>query len=157
MAVETELKLRISPEQLARLKRHPLLRAHQLGRPVASRLYNIYFDTPKLELHKSERALRLRRAGRQWLQTLKGGGSVKAGVHQRNEWEMAVDPAGLGFFSPQGAELEKNLPLPLRKKLQPVFVTDFSRTSRMLSWQGAQIELCMDRGEGRTEQRRLPR
>src|SRR3989338_10873666 len=157
MAVETELKLRIAPEQLARLKRHPSLKKYQVTRPATRRLHNIYYDTPKLELHKSERALRLRRAGRQWLQTLKGGGSVKAGMHQRNEWEMPVNRAVLDFSSPQAAEFEKNLPLPLRKKLQPVFVTDFSRTSRMLDWQGAPIELCMDHGEGRTEQRRLPR
>ena len=156
MAVETELKLRIAPEQLARLKRHPLLGKHQVTRPATRRLYNIYYDTPKLELHKSAMALRLRRVGRQWLQTLKGGGSVKAGLHQRNEWEMPVSRAALDFSSPQAAEWEKYLPPTLRKKLQPVFVTDFSRTSRMLDWQGAQIELCMDHGEVRTEQHGTP-
>src|SRR5574340_804176 len=161
MAVETELKLRIAPEQLARLKRHPLLKKHQVTPPVARRLHNIYYDTPKLELHKAEMALRLRRAGRQWLQTLKGGGSVKAGMHQRNEWEIPVSRAALDFSQfekagPQTAEWEEHLPLSLRKKLQPVYVTDFSRTSRMLDWQGAQIELGMDHGEVRTEQRSTP-
>lgn len=161
MAVETELKLRIAPEQLARLKRHPLLRKHQVTRPATCRLHNIYYDTPKLELHKSEMALRLRRAGRQWLQTLKGGGSVKAGLHRRDEWEIPVNRAALDFSllenaGPQTAEWEEHLPERLRRKLQPVFVTDFSRTSRMLDWQGAQIELCMDRGEVRTEQHSLP-
>jgi inorganic triphosphatase YgiF len=162
MAIETELKLRISPEQLARLKRHALLKAHQVTRPVTRRLYNIYCDTPKLELHKSGMALRLRRAGRQWLQTLKGGGSVKAGLHQRNEWEVPVRGAALDFSllseagGSQAVEWDEHLPKPLRKKLQPVFVTDFSRSSRMLLWQGAQIELCMDQGEVRTEQRGMP-
>jgi inorganic triphosphatase YgiF len=156
MAVETELKLRIAPEQLARLKRHPLLKKHQVAPPVTRRLHNIYYDTPKLELHKAEMALRLRRAGRQWLQTLKGGGSVRAGMHQRNEWEVPVSRAALDFSSPQTAEWDEHLPLRLRKKLQPVFVTDFSRTSRILDWQGAQIELCMDRGEVYTEQRSAP-
>ena len=152
MAIETELKLRIAPEQLARLKRHALLKAHQVTRPVTRRLYNIYFDTPKLELHKSEMALRLRRSGRQWLQTLKGGGSVKAGLHQRNEWEVPVKGMALDFSSPQTSELRDHLPKTLRDKLQPVFVTDFSRSSRMLDWQGAQIELCMDQGSVSTEQ-----
>ena len=156
MAVETELKLRIAPEQLARLKRHPLLRKYQVTRPTTCRLYNIYYDTPKLELHKSEMALRLRRTGRQWLQTLKGGGSVKAGLHQRNEWEIPVSRAALDFSSLQAAEWEEHLPPRLRKKLQPVFVTDFHRTSRMLGWQGAQIELCMDHGEVYTEQHGTP-
>ena len=156
MAVETELKLRITPEQLAKLKRHALLKAHSVTRPVTRRLYNIYYDTPKLDLHKSEMALRLRHAGRRWLQTLKGGGSVKAGLHQRNEWEVPVSGAALDFSAPQAAEWDEHLPQSLRKKLQPVFVTDFSRTSRMLMWQDAQIELCMDQGEVSTEQHSTP-
>ncbi|MDO8263804.1 MAG: CHAD domain-containing protein [Gallionella sp.] len=156
MAIETELKLRIAPEQLAKLKRHALLRTHQVTRPVTRRLYNIYYDTAKLELHKSGMALRLRRTGRQWLQTLKGGGSIKAGLHQRNEWEVPVNGAALDFSSPQTAEWDEHLPKALRKKLQPVFVTDFSRSSRVLQWQGAQIELCMDQGTVSTEQHSTP-
>lgn len=154
MAVETELKLRIAPEQLARLKRHPLLAKHQLARPVTRRLYNIYYDTPKCELRDAGMALRLRRSGRQWLQTLKGGGSVQGGLHRRDEWEIPVRRAALDFSSPEVKEW--NLPPQWPRKLQPVFVTDFSRTSRMLDWQGAQIELCMDHGEVRTEQHGTP-
>lgn len=156
MAVETELKLRIAPEQLARLKRHALLKAHQVTRPGTRRLYNIYYDTPKLDLHRKEMALRLRRSGRQWLQTLKGGGSVKAGLHQRNEWEVPVSGPALDFSMPQASEWKEYLPPSMRKKLQPVFVTDFIRSSRMLEWHGAQIELCMDHGEVRTEQHCTP-
>lgn len=156
MAVETELKLRIAPEQLAKLRRHALLKAHSVARPVTRRLYNIYYDTPKLELHQSEMALRLRHAGRQWLQTLKGGGSVQAGLHQRNEWEVPVNRAALDFSATQEVEWDEHLRPSLRKRLQPVFVTDFSRTSRMLLWQGAQIELCMDQGVISTEQRSTP-
>src|ERR1022692_3993407 len=156
MAVEIELKLRIAPEQLARLKRHALLKTYSVTRPVTRRLQNIYYDTPKLELHQSEMALRLRHACRQWLQTLKGGGSVKAGLHQRNEWEVPVSGAALDFSSSQTVEWEAHLPSALRKKLHPIFVTDFSRSSRMLDFHGAQIELCMDHGEVRTEQRSTP-
>lgn len=146
MAVETELKLRIAPEQLARLKRHPLLKALATTRASTHKLHNIYYDTPKLELHQSAMALRLRRVGRQWLQTLKGGGAVQAGLHQRNEWETPVSGEALDF-----AVLEagggKRLPHAVRKKLQPLFVTDFSRTTRMLNFGGAEIELSMDSGE----------
>lgn len=156
MTIETELKLRITPAQLARLKRHALLKAHQVTRPVTRRLYNIYYDTPKLELHASGMALRLRRTGRQWRQTLKGGGSVKAGMHQRNEWEVPVKGMALDFSSAQTAEWEEHLPKALRKQLQPVFVTDFTRSSRMLEWQGTLIELCMDQGSVSTEQNNVP-
>jgi inorganic triphosphatase YgiF len=156
MAIETELKLRIAPEQLAKLRRHPLLKAHQLAHPVTRRLYNIYYDTPGLELQQSGMALRLRRSGRQWLQTLKGGGGVQGGLHQRNEWEMPVRGPALDFSLPQVEEWKHILPKHLRKNLQPVFVTDFSRNSRMLSWQGAEIELCMDQGEISTEKASAP-
>jgi len=156
MAVETELKLRIAPGQLARLKRHALLKTYSITRPTTRRLQNIYYDTPKLDLHKSEMALRLRHAGRQWLQTLKGGGSVQAGLHRRNEWEVPVNRAALDFSATQEVEWDEHLRPSLRKKLHPVFVTDFSRNSRMLDFQGAQIELCMDQGEVRTEQHSVP-
>jgi inorganic triphosphatase YgiF len=153
MAIETELKLRIAPEHLDRLKRHKLLKSLAVTRPVTHRLYNIYFDTPKLALHRSRMALRLRRVGQRWLQTLKGGGSVKGGLHQRDEWEVPVSGPALDF--PDSAEWDEHLPLPLRKKLQPVFVTDFSRSSRMLNYNGAEIELCMDQGEVSTEQHNM--
>lgn len=156
MAVETELKLRIAPGQLARLKRHALLKTYSITRPTTRRLQNIYYDTPKLDLHNSGMALRLRHAGRQWLQTLKGGGSVQAGLHQRNEWEVPVNRAALDFSATQAVEWDEHLRPSLRKKLHPVFVTDFTRNSRMLDFQGAQIELCMDQGEVRTEQHSMP-
>ncbi|MDP2144360.1 MAG: CHAD domain-containing protein [Gallionella sp.] len=154
MAVETELKLRIAPEHLARLKRHALLKTHQVERPVTRRLYNIYYDTPRLDLHHAAMALRLRRVGGQWLQTLKGGGEIQAGLHQRNEWEIPVGGEALEF--PPSPEWDAHLPPSLRKKLRPVFVTDFMRTTRLLDWQGARIEVCLDHGEIRTEQRSLP-
>jgi inorganic triphosphatase YgiF len=155
MIVEAELKLRIAPEQLARLKRHALLWAHQVARPATRRLYNIYYDTPKLDLHQSGMALRLRHVGRQWLQTLKGGGKAQVGLHQRNEWETPVAGEALDFEALE-ASGAKPFPPAVRKKLQPVFVTDFSRTSRMLVFGGAKIELGMDSGEISTGQSTRP-
>jgi len=160
MPVETELKLRISPESLARLKRHALLKSYAVTRPVTRRLYNIYFDTPKLALHQARIALRLRRVGRQWIQTLKGGGSIRAGLHQRNEWEVNVRRPELDFTSSE-VDWDAYLPHSLRKKLHPVFVTDFSRSTRILSYPDgnsgyAEIELCMDQGQISTQQLGVP-
>ncbi len=156
MSIETELKLSIAPAQLARLKRHVLLRQYSVTRPVTRRLHNIYYDTPKFALHKKAMALRLRRDGKQWLQTLKGGGSVEAGLHRRNEWEVPVQSAELDFSIAEAAELKAQLPDALRRKLQPVFVTDFSRSSRMLDYQGASIELSIDQGEVSTQEHSTP-
>lgn len=146
MALETELKLRIAPEHLARLKRHPFLRSLSTGRASTRKLYSVYFDTPDLQLHHARMALRLRRVGTQWLQTLKGGGGVQAGLHQRNEWETPVATEQLDF-----AALEEigagPLPQSLRKQIQPLFVTDFTRSIRMVQFEGAVIELSLDSGE----------
>lgn len=152
MAIETELKLRLAPEQLARLRRHALFRRHQIAAPVTRRLHNIYFDTPTLDLHGNQMALRLRRVGGRWIQTLKGGGQVRAGLHQRNEWEVAITSAKLDFSGLDPAVWDEHLPPALRDSLQAVFVTDFYRTTRLIQWQGAQIEVCMDHGEVRTAQ-----
>lgn len=150
MTVETELKLRISPEHLARLKRHPLLRSLSSARASTRKLYSVYFDTPDLYLHQHAMAIRLRRVGRGWVQTLKGGGEVQAGLHLRNEWETPVPSETLDFgaLAACGA---KSLPKQVRKALQPIFVTEFSRTARLLNFAGAEIELSLDSGEIRAD------
>ena len=155
MSVETELKLRIAPEHLNRLKRHPLLKTLATSRATTRKLYNVYYDTPDLKLCQRSMALRLRRIGKRWLQTLKGGGGVQAGLHQRNEWEVPVAGEALDFEA-LDSSASKLLPLALRKKLQPLFVTDFSRTTRMVVFNGAEIELSLDSGEIRAGQASRP-
>ena len=154
MAIETELKLHIAPENLVRLKRHPFLRSLSASRARTLKLYSIYYDTADLELRRQAMALRLRRVGRQFVQTLKGGGEVSAGLHQRNEWETPVPSEQLNFalLKAGGGEL----PHGVRNRLQPVFVTQFNRNVRTLEFEGAEIELCMDGGEIRAGQSICP-
>ncbi|MBU1425932.1 MAG: CHAD domain-containing protein [Gammaproteobacteria bacterium] len=154
MAVETELKLHIAPEHQEKLKRHPWLRSLSATRARTLKLYSIYYDTADLELHRQGMALRLRKVGRQFLQTLKGGGQVSAGLHRRNEWETPVVSEQLDFASLKACGGE--LPHGVRNRLQPVFVTDFSRNVRLLQFEGAEIELCMDSGEIRAGQSSCP-
>jgi triphosphatase len=145
MPVETELKLRIAPEHMARLKRHPILKSLAVGSASTRKLRNIYFDTPGLDLHRHAMALRLRRVGGKWLQTLKGGGGVEAGLHSRNEWEAPVAGEALDFDVLQACG--GKLPRGVKKKLRPVFSTDFTRSMHQLKFEGADIELCMDSGK----------
>lgn len=148
MTIETELKLSIAPGLMARLKRHSFLRSLSTQRATTRILYSIYFDTPDLKLHQAAMALRLRRSGKQWLQTLKGGGEVRAGLHQRNEWEAPVTGEQLDFAA---LEALGAVPLPpsLRKKIQPIFITDFTRSIRLVKFEGALIEIGLDSGEVR--------
>jgi inorganic triphosphatase YgiF len=154
MAIETELKLSLAAEDLPALKRH-LLESNLAAKPPISRqLFSIYFDTPELDLHHRRSALRLRRVGTQWLQTLKGGGGVQAGLHSRNEWEAPVAGEALDFdvLRASGGEL----PEAICAKLQAAFVTDFNRAIYIVAFGGAEIELCLDRGEIRANNKTHP-
>lgn len=155
MATETELKLRITPENMRRLKRHPAFKSLLTSRAVTRKLHNVYFDTPQRLLQARGMALRLRRSGGAWMQALKGGGSVKSGLHQRDEWETPVHGAEFDFaqFKKIGAPV---LPKKIRSDLWPVFSTDFSRSSNQLEYEGAQVELCMDSGEIRAGDAQQP-
>ncbi len=156
MTAETELKLRITPEAMDRLRRHAFFRPLQIARPQTRRNYSIYFDTPKLDLLKSGYALRLRKQGRQWLQTLKGGGSIQGGLHQREEYEVLLNAPQPDLGKLQHVEIINKYGKKLAHKLQPLFVTDFQRTTRLIRWEDAQIEISFDRGFVLTEQHSVP-
>ena len=155
---EIELKLLIPSADITRLRRHPLLKSLSGSKPVTRRLLSLYFDTDDLALKNRNLALRVRRSGRQWIQTVKGGGSVQGGLHQRDEWEAPVahdrpdftkiaDPALAALFADEA----------LRQRLRPVFVTEFSRTAWQLETaEGDQVELALDVGEIRAGERTEP-
>jgi len=146
MSVETELKLRISPEHFKQLKQLPLLKTLATSKISTRKIHNIYFDTPSLILHQHAMALRLRRVGKQWLQTLKGGGGVKAGLHQRNEWESEVSSKALDLGVLESC-VEKKLFRQVSQGVSPIFETNFARTVCMVLFNGTEIELSLDCGE----------
>jgi inorganic triphosphatase YgiF len=145
---EIELKLAIAASDVPKLARVPLLKAASRGRASTSRLYSIYYDTPELTLQEQGVALRLRRIGTRWVQTLKSAGRVEGGLHQREELETPVPAQILNYpaLSQSGAAAVFADPgLPLR--LQPVFATDFKRTSWQLEpTTDTEIAFCLDRG-----------
>lgn len=132
---------------MRRLARHPLLRGRT--RAVAGRAYSIYFDTPDQDLRRHGIALRLRREGGRWVQTVKGGGEARAGLHQRLELETEV-----GGPFPDCSVIEARafgglLAEPrIRAQLKPAFVTEFTRSRRLIDVAaGVTVEACLDRGE----------
>lgn len=151
MAKETEIKLRIAPETLAALRNHPLLLERACGPWQTGKLYNQYYDTAARDLSRAQVALRIRRDGDIFIQTLKSRGQSVAGLSERNEWDWQVSEARLDFsllddtcWPAALAELD-------RQQLQPVFTTDFERTKVLLRWiregQGIEVEAALDVGE----------
>lgn len=144
MNVEIELKLQVPEGSMAKLLRHPLLKSASRQ----ARLSSTYFDTPALDLKANDVAVRLRKVGGKWIQTVKGGGGVLAGVHTRREWEHPVARGALDFTwldDPLLVRLFCNQEL--RKSLVPLFSTEFSRKTVPVEFAGSLIECCLDRGE----------
>ncbi len=146
--MEIELKLFVAPGDLARIDRHPAVRAVRRRGVRRQHLETVYYDTPDAALARAGVALRLRHDGNRWVQTLKGGGRAAAGLHARDEieWEIAGGALDVALFdeTPYAALFAKPA---VRGRLQPVFATAFERTTRMLAFpDGTVAELALDRG-----------
>lgn len=149
MAKEIELKLAIPPQAGNTLRHHKVL--EQAVSFDSKALQNIYFDTPDLALNKARVALRVRKAGERYIQTLKTSGSGSGGLHERGEWEWDVKGPALELdritpeLLPDSLDAEQ-----LKNQLQPVFETNFQRDRWLLDvrFQGlqAEIELVLDKG-----------
>ncbi len=145
--MEIEIKFQV-PEA----RRAALQRALATATAQRTRLQAVYFDTPALALARAGLALRLRKEGRAWVQTLKG----RDGLMSRLEHEVAVPakaavpaldvarhagtPAGDALAAvlaalPEGAAA-----------LQALYRTDVTRLHRLVRHGGAVIELAYDRG-----------
>lgn len=148
MPTEIELKLRLPPAAIARLQRNPLLKSLSISNSVTRKLYSVYYDTPDFALRRNGIALRLRREGKQWIQTSKGGGSAAAGLHQRDESEAPVLKAQPDFTKISNPQLIKLISTAsLREQLRPLFTTVFNRNTRTLRLpDGGEAEFCLDRG-----------
>ncbi|SIT18161.1 CYTH and CHAD domain-containing protein [Insolitispirillum peregrinum] len=150
MHVEVELKLELPLAALERLRRHPFVRTHKQGRAQSLHLYNTYYDTPDCDLARQKAALRLRRNGTQFFQTVKTKGDHQGAHFSRPEWEWPVAGEALDVSLLAETPLA-SLSAPVLAAVRPLFTTDFKRTVWLLSapeespsWQ---IELTIDQGE----------
>ena len=155
MAEEIELKLAASADVLAAVRKHPAVAAVARGRPRTTHLTTTYYDTPRRDLAAAGVALRLRHARGRWLQTVKGAGSVAAGLHRRSEYEWPLEAPRL--------DRTKLARTPWRKLFasgaayRRVFATDIERSEQPLAFaDGTRATLCLDVGEIRAGRRRMP-
>jgi len=147
--MEVELKLLIAPDDASRLRRFTLPEGWLHGAPTRKNLLSLYFDTPDFSLRRQGIALRVRRDGRRWIQTVKGGGSVQAGLHSRFELETPVAHDHPDFTKIDDPALNVLFAaLEVRDRLETAFVTEFRRTVWLLeSPDGDQVEMALDQGE----------
>jgi triphosphatase len=149
-ALETELKF-----QVPAASRQALRRAVATATAQTTRLQAVYAETADLRLAQAGLALRLRKEGRVWVQTLKGRGD---GLLNRLEHEVplppqrgapsldvqrhAGTPAGEVLFKvlAQGGDSQA------MASLRPLYRTDIRRLHRRLRVGGAVIEIAYDVG-----------
>lgn len=141
---ETELKFQVPPTQRA-----ALLKAMATSTAVTTRLQAVYADTADRRLAAEGLALRLRKEGRVWVQTLKGRGD---GLMQRLEHEVRL-PARSGT---PALDAQRHAGTPVGERLlalladgtalQPIYRTDIRRLHRQVRLGGAVVELAYDRG-----------
>ena len=146
---ELEIKLVGPREVLERAMRSPILRLRMHGKSLTRRLHSVYFDTPDGALQRLGIGLRLRKQGRKWVQTIKREHTVSAGLHDREEFESVLSLRWPSFAPLAGSAFEETFDdLELRKLLQPVFITEFHRSTRIIEWKDASlIEVAFDRGQ----------
>ena len=152
--VETELKLAIDPEAMGRLRRHPLLRLLRRGPSRKARVTSTYYDTDDLMLAKACVALRLRRDGRKWVQTVKGPlmSGAAGGMTARSEFEWPVAGARLDPLRFATTPFRRKLGKAERHGLMPQFTTDIVRTTIPITFADSTMaSLCIDSGEVRAD------
>jgi inorganic triphosphatase YgiF len=144
MADEVELKLALAAGHQARFLRHPLLR--QAVMRHVDNLDNIYYDTGDLALHRRGIALRLRRKGSDWLQTVKLAGTAAAGLSSRPEWEVPYR-GHFDFSGIDDAPVREWLQRPkLLARIVPICETRFRRSTWKFSAAPGAVLLTLDRG-----------
>ncbi len=156
MHIERELKFRLSERAAARAwSVLPDVTAQRV-RQVQS----VYFDTPDLRLLETGAALRLRKDGRRWLQTLKLDKQAASALTERLEWEHTLARGRLAIEHLTHENIESKLglrPAMLLRALQPMFATQFKRRSAQMRLADAtRIEVSLDRGFIRAGKRREP-
>ncbi|MEO7851040.1 MAG: CHAD domain-containing protein [Rubrivivax sp.] len=151
---EIELKFQV-PQQ----HRDAVAKAVGTATAVRVRLQAQYFDSDDRRLAQARIALRVRKQGRLWVQTLKGAGD---GLWQRVEHELPVvvargqqpvaDPA-LHDGTAAGEALHRALG---DASLVPTYASNVGRLQRLMRASGCVVELAFDQGELLAQDRRWP-
>ncbi len=156
--MEFELKLEVPGHRIKAVEA-----AVRRGQAVQQRLQARYFDTHDRALAARGVVVRLRKEGRQWVQTAKAPGRrplerLEHNVPLTTRAAPVVDLARhLG--TPVGERIQQALKLKPSKPFPPlelVYETDVARLSRVVSAGGTSVEIALDTGHVSAGKRSLP-
>lgn len=145
MAQEIELKFIVHPDALEAVRN--VLNGLSGDHHVPRQLLNVYYETPDNQLRGHDMGLRVRGDNGRYEMTIKAAGRVVGGVHQRPEYNVALDNAELDLAQfpaeiwPEGVKPEA-----LQQQVRPLFSTDFHREKWVVTHGESRIELALDQG-----------
>ncbi|MBV7543094.1 CYTH and CHAD domain-containing protein [Acidovorax sp. sic0104] len=145
--MEIEFKFCIPPAQLA-----AVTAAVRRGRHTPIRMEARYFDTPDAALSSRGIALRLRREGDRWVQTVKALGDGPLDRHEHNVERGPASPAGAPALQPglhAGSPAGDILVRALQGAAGPLaetYGTEMDRITRDIRFAGGMAELALDTG-----------
>jgi inorganic triphosphatase YgiF len=152
------LRLALAPGDAPRLRRHPLLAALGEGqRPTHGELRGVYWDTPERDLARMGLALRLRRAGHQYVQTVETpqGVGLSAAVRVEHDALVPGERPDLGVV-PDLACRAQLVEAVEPERLVPLFEVRLERQRRVLRGEGGPLRFDLEVGEIRSDRGVVP-
>lgn len=122
-----------------------------LGGAEPRLLTSIYYDTEKRVLARAGLALRVRRDGETFTQTLKDAGD---GAITRGEWEASVDGPEPSLRRLRGTPAARVLQKGVR--LEPQFAVEVRRRTAMVKEGDTSVEISLDEGIARARGKEAP-
>jgi triphosphatase len=157
MPEEIELKLAVDPRDISRLRHSAILRASSVIHTPRTRLTSIYYDTPSSSLQGSAVVLRVRKSGRERIQSVEinAAGSKKHIRHIELESPIRSDRPDLSEVEDSGVRrlIEERRG---DEDLKPVFTTNVVRETWRLRFGRSQIECAIDTGSVAANAKRAP-
>ncbi|MEM8840427.1 MAG: CHAD domain-containing protein [Pseudomonadota bacterium] len=145
---EIELKIELDPKSEQRVRRTKWPGTYWSEQPVTRTLRSIYFDTVDQRLASAGMALRLRKAGRSWTQTVKLGHEMNLGLSTADEHSCPAPGGRLVIDSIPDPDVVGRLKEQIHgNALAPVFETQMRRTTRLVRVRDAIIEIAVDVGQ----------
>ncbi|MFD1260843.1 CYTH domain-containing protein [Entomomonas asaccharolytica] len=157
---EIEIKLYATEQTLAQIYQHPIFSQFSKVSWQQKELFNQYIDTADYALTAAKVALRVRKDGEQYIQTLKAKGHSIGGFSERDEFDWLIDKPELDLSLLDNKHWPKSLAQLDKSQLHPIFATDFTRNYALFTWQKekeqAEIEVAIDQGLVKANQKQEP-
>lgn len=146
MTIEIEIKFIATPETAEKLPE--FLAKWPCEHTAPTKLTNIYFETAHHQLRSWDMGLRIRGFDDRYEMTLKAAGQTVGGLHQRPEYNVALEKPELDIallpadIWPTGTDVAA-----LQQQLKPLFTTHFVREKWVVTYRESEIEVAFDQGE----------